>query len=84
MCKDGDVMRVKRGKYVDSSRAEMCNSKILKGNRMTDEVTVENWLAIRKEEGLKIEPATAEVYWTYALTPTLMVSSPNLRKSSSK
>jgi hypothetical protein len=51
---------------------------------MTDEVTVENWLAIRKEEGLKIEPATAEVYWTYALTPTLMVSSPNFRKSSSK
>jgi hypothetical protein len=25
---------------------------------MTEEVTVENWLAVRKEEGLKIEPST--------------------------
>jgi len=46
----------------------MRHSKITKGNRMTDEMTVENWLAIRKEEGLKIEPATAEVAWRYALT----------------
>jgi hypothetical protein len=29
------------------------------------ELTVEEWLAIRKEAGLKIDPATAEVDWCY-------------------
>jgi hypothetical protein len=29
---------------------------------------VEEWLTIRKEEGLKINPETAEVDWGYALT----------------
>jgi hypothetical protein len=29
---------------------------------------VEQWLRIRKEEGLLIEPATAEVTWVYAQT----------------
>lgn len=33
---------------------------------MTDEMTVEEWLAIRKEAGLKIDPETAEVNWCYA------------------
>ena len=37
------------------------NAKITK-----DEV--EEWLAIRKEAGLHINPETAEVDWTYALT----------------
>jgi hypothetical protein len=27
---------------------------------------VEEWLAIRKEAGLKIDPETAEVFWCYA------------------
>jgi hypothetical protein len=35
---------------------------------MTEKMNIENWLAIRKEEGLKIEPSTAEVDWRYALT----------------
>jgi hypothetical protein len=35
---------------------------------MTNEETVEQWLAIRKKEGLKIDPETAEVEWTYAQT----------------
>ena|SRR5258707_749152 len=34
---------------------------------MTDEER-EAWLAIRKEAGLEIDPETAEVEWTYALT----------------
>ncbi len=34
----------------------------------TQELTVEQWLAIRKEEGLEIDPATAEVDWNYAQT----------------
>jgi hypothetical protein len=35
--------------------------------KMTAEET-ENWLAIRKEGGLQIDPETAEVDWDYALT----------------
>jgi hypothetical protein len=33
-----------------------------------DQMTVEQWLAIRKEAGLKIDPETAEVTWEYANT----------------
>ena len=29
---------------------------------------MEKWLAIRKQEGLKIDPGTAEVTWHYAQT----------------
>lgn len=32
------------------------------------QMTVEQWLAIRKQAGLKIDPETAEVEWTYAQT----------------
>jgi hypothetical protein len=35
---------------------------------MTEEMTVEDWLAVRREEGLKIDPTTAEVDWRYAET----------------
>jgi hypothetical protein len=35
---------------------------------MTEKMTVEQWLAIRKEAGLKIDPETAEVDWRYART----------------
>jgi hypothetical protein len=34
----------------------------------TDQMKVEQWLAIRKEAGLKIDPETAEVDWGYART----------------
>jgi hypothetical protein len=34
---------------------------------MTDQMTVEQWLAIRKEAGRHIDPETAEVEWTYVL-----------------
>jgi hypothetical protein len=29
------------------------------------ELTREEWLAIRKEAGLRIDPATAEIYWCW-------------------
>jgi hypothetical protein len=29
---------------------------------------IEDWLAIRKEAGLKIDPNTAEVHWEYGYT----------------
>jgi hypothetical protein len=35
---------------------------------MSKEFDVQQWLAIRKEEGLKINPETAEADWTYAQT----------------
>jgi hypothetical protein len=35
---------------------------------MSEKANVEEWLAIRKEEGLKIDPDTAEVDWHYAQT----------------
>jgi hypothetical protein len=35
---------------------------------MSDEMTTEQWLAIRKEAALKIDPRTAEVFWCYAQT----------------
>ena len=34
----------------------------------TAKMTVEEWLAIRKEAGLHINPETAEVDWSYGLT----------------
>jgi hypothetical protein len=38
-------------------------------NDMTEvEISVEEWLAIRKEAGLTIDPRAAEVMWTYANT----------------
>jgi hypothetical protein len=37
----------------------------LKGEKMP-KFDVEQWLAIRKEAGLKIDPETAEVCWEYA------------------
>jgi hypothetical protein len=35
---------------------------------MSKKSNVEEWLEIRKEEGLKIDPQTAEVNWVYAQT----------------
>jgi|RhiMethySRZTD1v2_1073278.scaffolds.fasta_scaffold3639854_1 hypothetical protein len=37
-----------------------------KGYKMTEQMTVEEWLAVRRAEGRKIDPATAEVDWRYA------------------
>jgi hypothetical protein len=34
-------------------------------NEMSSEMTKEQWLAIRKEAGLKIDPETAEVFWNW-------------------
>ncbi len=35
-------------------------------NKTVDELTIEQWLQVRKEEGRKIDPAIAEVTWSYA------------------
>ncbi len=36
------------------------------GNIGVDELTIEQWLQVRKEEGRKIDPDIAEVTWVYA------------------
>ena len=33
-----------------------------------DQISVEEWLAIRKEAGIAIDPQTAEVMWEYGYT----------------
>jgi len=35
---------------------------------MSEEMTIEQWLAIRKDVALRIDPQTAEVEWRYAQT----------------
>jgi hypothetical protein len=40
----------------------------MKGKIMSKKITTEQWLAIRKEAALKIDPRTAEVFWRYAET----------------
>jgi hypothetical protein len=42
--------------------------KTMSDDMKADEMTVEQWLAIRKEAGRHIDPATAEVEWWHALT----------------
>ena len=37
-------------------------------NRTVDELTLEQWLQVRKEEGRKIDPDIAEVTWAYTDT----------------
>ena len=37
-------------------------------NKTVDELTIEQWLQVRKEEGRKIDPDTAEVWWNWAET----------------
>ena len=40
-------------------------AKSMKGSNMSEQMTVEQWLAIRKGAALKIDPDTAEVTWSY-------------------
>jgi hypothetical protein len=50
----------------------------VKGKMMIEGMTVEEGLASRNEEGLKIDPSTAEVCWCYALTLDPYGIDPNL------
>jgi hypothetical protein len=47
----------------------MAKDKQMDGPTLVDDQTArEQWLAIRKEAGLLIDPETAEVEWSYAFT----------------
>ena len=52
---------------------ETGDKQISKEEGMSEKNNVEQWLAIRKEAGLKIDPETAEVDWCYAQTLDHMV-----------
>ncbi len=43
------------------------NKPITIDEARTEEITTEQWLAIRKEAALKIDPETAEIEWIHAL-----------------
>jgi hypothetical protein len=49
-------------------------------NTQAPEQTVEEWLAIRKEAGLQIDPETADVYWCHAQILDPYGIDPNLPK----
>ena len=51
---------------------------------MTDDMTVEQWLAIRKEAARQIDPETAEVDWWYVQTMDPAASTPICRRSTSR
>jgi hypothetical protein len=53
-----------RNKRLSEQRLDLIERK----HMTMDEMTVEQWLRIRKEAGLRIDPETAEVDWTYAQT----------------
>jgi hypothetical protein len=44
------------------------NESYIDPNHENSQMTKEQWLAVRKEAALKIDPETAEVLWDYALT----------------
>lgn len=46
----------------------MAEGKMDRQSFVVDGMTVAQWRAIRKEAGLKIDPETAEVFWTFAET----------------
>jgi hypothetical protein len=45
----------------------MSDNMVTLNDRST--ITVEQFLASRRAEGLKIDPATAKVHWTWAYVP---------------
>jgi hypothetical protein len=50
----------------DKSVSAISHSTNQETDEMSSEMTKEQWLAIRKEAALQIDPETAEVFWRYA------------------
>jgi hypothetical protein len=59
------VLQPKQSTTTDGSERKR---ETMKGNKMNEKLNVEQWLAIRKQAGLEIDQATAEVDWCYGLT----------------
>jgi hypothetical protein len=54
--------------FTEREEKEIAKFKQRVSEARVDGMTVEQWLAVRKEAGLKIDPESAEVDWNYALT----------------
>jgi hypothetical protein len=50
------------------SESEKTEKQLAKSDSVADGLSVDEWLKVRKEAGLRIDPETAEVDWRYALT----------------
>ena len=50
------------------TKQDVPNGNSKEGNTMSKTKTVEEWLEIRKQAGLEIDAAHADVDWNYALT----------------
>jgi hypothetical protein len=60
-----------KGEGVMSAKLVACETadkQVSNEEGMSEKNNVEQWLAIQKEAGLKIDPETAEVDWCYAQT----------------
>ena len=47
------------------SESEKTEKQLAKTDSVEDHLSVDQWLKIRKEAGLRIDPETAEVDWWY-------------------
>jgi hypothetical protein len=63
---DPEVLHRVRLRMPSASREDIL-ATIAAEKEMSPEMNVEEWLEIRKAEGKKIDPATAEVDWTYGV-----------------
>jgi len=50
------------------SESEKTQKRLAKTDTVEDHLSVDQWLKIRKEAGLRINPETAEVEWCYGQT----------------
>ena len=69
---------------IEEELVEVAMENLPSNEMVIAEQEKEKWLAIRREEALKINPQTAEVLWKYGQTLILTGSSPNCRQNTSK
>jgi hypothetical protein len=50
---------------VENAKKKVEDIATIDSDATNAQITLEQWLAIRKEAGLKIDPETAEVYWEW-------------------
>jgi hypothetical protein len=63
-CEIGDGAAVVKRRPCGAETGVLCASKTMTDD---EQLALEQWLAIRKEAGLQIDPETAEVRWEYGL-----------------
>ena len=53
---------------ISGNESEKLGEQLTNSDVVEDDLSVDQWLKIRKEAALRIDPQTAEVEWTYAFT----------------